>query len=50
MVLTAAAGAACGASLATVVPTDWLRVVLPLLLVGIALYFGLKPGVETLDR
>lgn len=50
MVLTAALGAACGALAATVVPTDWLRAVLPLLLVGIALYFGLKPRVDETIR
>lgn len=50
MVLTAAAGAACGALLATVVPTDWLRIALPLLLVGIAVYFGFKPAADEVDR
>ena len=50
MVLTAALGAACGALLATVVPTDWLRAGLPVLLIGIALYFGLKPSAEEIDR
>ena len=50
MVLTAAAGAACGALAATVVPTDWLRALLPLLLIGIAVYFGLKPPMGSVDR
>src|SRR5690606_29745607 len=50
MALAAAAGAAGGALLATAMPTDWLRAVLPLLLVAIALYFGLKRGVGELER
>ena len=50
MALTAAVGAAGGALLATVMPTDWLQAVLPVLLVAIALYFGFKRGVGEIER
>lgn len=50
MALTAALGAVAGALLATVVPADVLKGVLPFLLIGIALYFGFKPDVGELDR
>src|SRR5690606_4293276 len=50
MALSAAVGAVGGALLATVMPTDWLRVVLPLLLIAIALYFGFKRGIGDIER
>lgn len=50
MALAAAAGAVAGALLATVVPGAWLHAVLPLLLVGIALYFALKPDIGAVER
>lgn len=50
MVLTAALGAVAGALLATVIPADWLKLALPFLLVGIAIYFGLKPNVGDIDQ
>lgn len=50
MALGAAIGAVGGALLATAMPTGWLSAVLPLLLVGIALYFGFKRGVGELER
>jgi len=50
MVLTAALGAALGALLATVVPGEMLKAALPFLLVGIAIYFGLKPDAGEVDR
>src|SRR5690606_27455197 len=50
MALGAALGAVGGALLATAMPTDWLRAVLPLLLVAIALYFGVKRDVGELER
>ncbi|MET0893349.1 MAG: TSUP family transporter [Pseudoxanthomonas sp.] len=50
MALTAAAGAALGALLATVVPGEALKAVLPFLLIGIAVYFGFKPDAGHLDR
>ena len=50
MVATAALGAAAGALLATIVPTGWLRALLPFLLLGIALFFWLRPGIGELER
>jgi uncharacterized membrane protein YfcA len=39
-----------GASLATVLPTDWLLVALPIILIAIAAFFALKPGLTDMDR
>ncbi len=50
MALTAAAGAVAGALIATQVPADWLKAALPFLLIGIAVYFGLKPNLGEVDR
>lgn len=50
MAALAAGGAVFGAAVATVIPADALRAALPCLLVGIALYFALKPNVGDLDR
>ena len=47
--LAFAAGVA-GALLVTALPTQGLRVVLPVVLIGIALFFALKPGLTDLDR
>ena len=47
--LAFAAGGA-GAGLVTALPTDVLRVALPVLLIGIALFFAFKPGLNDLDR
>lgn len=44
------AGGLLGALCVTAVPTDLLRYVLPVLLIGIALFFALKPGLNDLDR
>lgn len=46
----AAIGAVFGAALATIIPGDVLRAVLPFLLAGIALYFALKPNIGDVDR
>lgn len=46
----AALGGGVGAAIATVVPGDWMRALLPLLLVAIALYFALKPNMDDVDR
>ncbi|TIW64903.1 MAG: hypothetical protein E5V60_17970 [Mesorhizobium sp.] len=46
----ALAGSAAGASLATIVPGDVLRALLPLLLIAIALYFAVKPNMGDVDR
>lgn len=43
-------GAVAGAAVATVLPGDWLRVALPFVLIGIALYFALKPGMDDVER
>lgn len=47
--LAFAAGGA-GAALVTALPTGVLRVALPVLLIGIALFFAFKPGLDDLDR
>lgn len=46
----AALAAGAGALLAQVLPPDLLRLVMPWLLIGAALYFGLKPGLTDLGR
>jgi uncharacterized membrane protein YfcA len=43
-------GGILGALLAAVLPGEWLQLVLPFLLVAIALYFGLKPSMDDVDR
>ena len=43
-------GAGLGAALATVLPGDWLRTALPVMLVVIAVYFALKPNMNDVDR
>ncbi len=48
-VIAFAAGVA-GASLAGFVPTEWLRLALPVILIGIAVFFALKPGLTDQDR
>ena len=50
MAALALIGAVAGALAATVVPGDVLRAVLPVLLIGIALYFALKPSIADVDR
>jgi len=44
------AGAVAGALLATMLPGDILRALLPMLLIAIALYFWLKPNMDDIDR
>lgn len=44
------AASVVGALLVSQVPTDTLRLVLPVVLVGIALFFALKPGLDDTDR
>lgn len=39
-----------GALLVTAIPTEALRYILPVLLIGIALFFALKPGLNDTDR
>lgn len=50
LVLISAAGAALGAALATLLPADALKIILPVLLIAIALYFGFKPNIGDIDR
>ncbi|MDP3898309.1 MAG: TSUP family transporter [Mesorhizobium sp.] len=44
------AGAGAGALLATVLPGELLRAVMPFMLVAIALYFAFKPNMDDVDR
>ncbi len=46
----AAIGGGLGALLATIVPGEWMRAALPVLLVAIALYFAFKPNMDDVDR
>lgn len=39
-----------GALLVSVLPTEGLRLALPVILIGIAAFFALKPGLDDLDR
>lgn len=39
-----------GALLVSAIPTETLRYVLPVLLIGIAVFFALKPGLNDMDR
>ena len=48
--ILAAVGAALGALLATIIPGELFRALLPFLLVAIALYFALKPNMDDIDR
>ena len=50
MAAVAALGSVFGAVLATVVPGDVLKAIMPFLLVAIAAYFGLKPNIGDVDR
>lgn len=48
--LIAAGASAIGAWLITLIPADNIRIILPFLLIGIALFFLLKPGLNDIDR
>ena len=48
--LIAGAGGILGAGLVSYLPTDALRVALPVILIGIAIFFALKPGLNDIDR
>jgi uncharacterized protein len=50
MALMAVAGGALGAALATIMPSQVLRIVLPFLLIAIALYFALKPNLNDVEK
>lgn len=48
--LAAGAGGVLGAALVSYLPTEGLRLALPVILIGIAVFFALKPGLNDLDR
>lgn len=48
--LIAFVAAIAGALLVSVLPTEWIRMILPLLLIGIAVFFATKKGLGDLDR
>ena len=48
--LIAGLAGALGAALVSVLPTDRLRLVLPVILIAIAAFFALKPGLDDMDR
>lgn len=48
--LVALVSGGCGAALAGWIPTEALRLILPVILIGIALFFALKPGLSDVDR
>ncbi len=48
--LMAGLGGVLGAALVSRLPTDALRLGLPVILIGIALFFAVKPGLNDLDR
>ncbi len=50
MAVMAAAFGGMGAGLAGLVPQDWLRVAMPAVLIAVALFFALKPGLGDADR
>ncbi|MEY4982076.1 MAG: hypothetical protein RIR62_342 [Pseudomonadota bacterium] len=50
MAAISAAGGAAGALVAHLIPVGVLRVVMPVILVAVALFFALKPGLSDADR
>ena len=50
MALMAVGGGMLGATLATIMPGDVLRIVLPFLLIAIALYFAFKPNLNDIEK
>ncbi|MEL6201009.1 MAG: TSUP family transporter [Pseudomonadota bacterium] len=48
--LIAGGASIIGAGVATIVPADWFRAVLPFLLVAIALFFWFKPGLDDTEK
>ncbi len=48
--LVALIAGGCGAAVAGWIPTEALRLILPVVLIGIALFFALKPGLSDADR
>lgn len=50
MAAISAASAASGSLIARMVPLDILRLIMPVVLIGVALFFALKPGLSDQDR
>ncbi|MDB6178952.1 TSUP family transporter [Paracoccus sp. Z330] len=50
LALLAGLGGLAGAALVSHLPTEALRIVLPVILIGIAIFFAFKPGLDDLDR
>ncbi|MDL2407940.1 TSUP family transporter [Rhizobium calliandrae] len=50
MAVMAVIGGMLGAALATIMPGDILRIVLPFLLIAIALYFAFKPNLNDMEK
>ncbi|MFS4581549.1 TSUP family transporter [Phaeobacter sp. C3_T13_0] len=48
--MIAGAASICGALLISVLPTTWIQWILPLLLIGIAVFFATKKGLDDSDR
>ncbi|UWQ74903.1 TSUP family transporter [Leisingera sp. M658] len=48
--LIAFAASVAGAFLVTFLPTEWIRLFLPVLLIAIAIFFAVKKGLDDLDR
>lgn len=48
--LVAFAASVAGALLVSVLPVEWIRMVLPVLLIGIAVFFAAKKGLGDMDR
>ena len=44
------AGAVIGAFLASALPTDVIRLALPVLLIAVAVFFAVKPGLDDIDK
>lgn len=50
MAVVSGIGGALGALVAHLIPVEFLRVVMPVILVAVALFFALKPGLSDADR
>jgi uncharacterized protein len=50
MALVAALAGGAGAMVAHLIPAEILRILMPLVLVGVAVFFALKPGLSDVDR
>ena len=50
MAAVSAAAAACGALVAHLMPAEVLRIIMPIILIGVAAFFALKKGLSDMDR